>query len=208
MIDDVAAVEPAAAESRLLREDERVERGVLERVLLDLEPDESQRVGRVVGVAESQLAPSASSPSYRAWRECHSRRGSASIAGPGIPDADRIPCREASGVARRPTCRRHRSYRRKGAPLARRVGSSSHSPGRARSALCACRPRRECSEQTGDNHEVGRAPQRGENGRHEIGERKGHRDAARMYNVGNPHPPTHCLSRNAIPAPQRAISDW
>ena len=55
-VDDVAALEVARAEARVGREDERVERAVLERVLLDLEPDEAQRVGRVVRVAQRHLA--------------------------------------------------------------------------------------------------------------------------------------------------------
>jgi len=56
VLDDVAALEAAGAEARLLREDERVERLVLEGVLLHLHPDEAEGVGRVVGVAESELA--------------------------------------------------------------------------------------------------------------------------------------------------------
>ena len=55
-VDEVTALEIARAEARLRREDVRVERPVLERVLLDLKPDEAQRVRRVVGVTKRHLA--------------------------------------------------------------------------------------------------------------------------------------------------------
>ncbi len=56
VIDLVAAVEAPPAESRLLRKDQRVQRVGLERVLLDLEPDEPQGVRRMVGIAKMHLA--------------------------------------------------------------------------------------------------------------------------------------------------------
>src|SRR5689334_4711276 len=56
MLYNVTALEPSCAEAGLLREDERVERLVLEGILLHLHPDEAKAVGRVVRVAKAELA--------------------------------------------------------------------------------------------------------------------------------------------------------
>ncbi len=52
----VPALEATRAETRVLREDERVERVVAESVLLGLQPDVAQRIGRIVRVAQRHLA--------------------------------------------------------------------------------------------------------------------------------------------------------
>ena len=52
LVEDVAALEAARAEARVLRVDVGVERVRLEGVLLGLQPDVGERVRRVVGVAE------------------------------------------------------------------------------------------------------------------------------------------------------------
>jgi hypothetical protein len=55
-VDHVAALEASRTEPRVRRKDKRVERSALERVLLDLEPDEAKRVRRIVRVAKRHLA--------------------------------------------------------------------------------------------------------------------------------------------------------
>ena len=52
----IAAFKSARAKARVLREDERVERVILERVLLGLQPDVRERIRRIVGVLQYEFS--------------------------------------------------------------------------------------------------------------------------------------------------------